>query len=93
MAKKTERIYWDSDCFLGFFNREDDKIERCEYIVQKAHKGDIEIVHSVITLTEVIRMKNRPRLKEEQEGEIQEFFDNDFLVPANVDDAVRKLAL
>ncbi len=91
MAKKKERIYWDSDCFLGFFNREEEKIKRCQYIVDKAEMGKIEIIHSVITLTEVIKMKNRPHLKEEQEEEIRDFVDNDFLVPANVDEWIGTL--
>lgn len=92
MAKKKERIYWDSDCFLSFFNREEERFKRCEYIVGKANNGEIEIIHSVITLIEVIKMKDRPYLKEEQEEEIKEFFDNDFLIAANVDEGIGTLA-
>lgn len=92
MPKKKERIYWDSDCFLGFFNNEDDKIERCKYVVDRAHNGEIEIVYSVITLTEVIKMKGKSRIKEEQEETIKDFFDNDFLIPANVDEWIGTLA-
>ena len=77
---------------MGFFNKEVEKITTCEHIVKKAHAGEIEIVYSVITLTEVIKMKDRPRLKEEQEEEIREFFDNEFLIPANVDEWIGTLA-
>lgn len=59
--------YWDSDCFLGWFMAEPDKVAACQGVVQAAQAGDLKIVTSALTLTEVIKIKNHPSLKEEDE--------------------------
>ena len=66
MAKPIQR-YWDSDCFLGWFNAESDKVPLCKGIVEKAHRGEIELVVSAITLVEVIKLRGKPRLKKSAE--------------------------
>ena len=40
----VEKIYWDSDCFLGHFQNEEGKVEKCEGVLQKADRGDVIIV-------------------------------------------------
>lgn len=71
--------YWDSSCFLGWFNEEPDKAPKLEPVIKLAEKGDIVIVASTITLVEVFRMKKRPRIQEVDEDIIQAFFDNPFI--------------
>ena len=77
--------YWDSDCYLGWFNAEPDKIDLCCGVLTKAKKGELKIVSSSITLIEVIRIKDKPRLPKEKEITIVEFFQNDFITLRNVD--------
>lgn len=84
MPKSVQR-YWDSDCFLGWFNAESDKVSRCKGTVEKAHRGEVELVVSAITLVEVIRLKGKLRLKQSSEKKIKEFFENDFILLVNVD--------
>lgn len=88
MTKRKPRIYWDSVCFLGFFNNEREKIERCKYVVDKAQNREIEIICSAITLTEVVKMKGQPSLKKDQEEQIKSFFYNDFIVIVNVTESI-----
>ena len=40
-----EKIYWDSDCFLGYFQDEEGKVEKCDGVLQRADRGDVIIVH------------------------------------------------
>ena len=87
-----EIIYWDSDCFLGYFNREADKINKCTGTVDKAKSGDLKIAVSTITLTEVIKLKGKPKLKQEQEELIRKFFENDFIVMFNLNRWTAELA-
>ena len=63
----SQIAYWDSDCFLGWFLNEANKVLKCRGTLQKAQNGDIKILTSAITLTEVIKLKNRPKLKKENE--------------------------
>lgn len=91
MPKPIQR-YWDSDCFLGWFNAEPEKVSRCKGTVEKAHRGEIELVVSAITLVEVIRLKGKPRLKKASEQKIREFFENDFILLVNVDKFIAESA-
>jgi len=84
--------YWDSDCFLGWFNAEPDKIDDCRGVLTKAQNGELTIVTSALTLTEVIRIKGKTRLPREKEDTIVEFFENDFMVIRNVDRFVAEFA-
>lgn len=78
--------YWDSDCFLGWFKKnEPDKAADCQGVVQAAELGEAKIVTSALTLTEVIKLKNHPSLKAEDEAIIKKFFENDFIIIRNVD--------
>lgn len=39
---KIDRVYWDSDCFLGYLKGERDKIGICRGTADKAQEGDLE---------------------------------------------------
>lgn len=77
--------YWDSDCFLGWFNKEKDKIELCRGTLTKAQNRELKIITSALTLVEVIKIKGKPKLPQEKEQKIIEFFENDFIIIRNVD--------
>lgn len=84
--------YWDSVCFLGWFNAEPDKVACCEGVVQHAEKKEVKIVTSALTLTEVIKIKNHPQLARDNEDIIRQFFQNEFIVIRNVDPFVAEYA-
>ncbi len=58
----VDRRYWDSDAFLGWLLNEQDKAPKCEGVLKAAEAGQLQIVTSALTLTEVIRLKGKPRL-------------------------------
>jgi len=83
MAKRL--VYWDSCCFLGLLNNEQDKVHLCQGAIQKAEGGELVIITSAISFIEVIRMKGKPKLKKAVETTIQKFFSNSFIYIHNVD--------
>ena len=91
MKKKIVR-YWDSDCFLGWFKQETDKFKACKDIIDHAESGKIIIVHSAITLTEVIRLKKRTPLPKDKELMIVEFFERNYLRLIEVDRQIANYA-
>lgn len=50
-----KRVYWDSCCFIDFLQGSE-RGEVLKGVVDKKDSGDLEIVTSVVTLTEVIKL-------------------------------------
>lgn len=84
--------YWDSNCFLGWFNKEPDKYPKLEPIVALAEAGKIVIVTSTITLVEVFKIKGKPPIQKSDENTIQEFFDQPFISLRDVTPMIGKKA-
>jgi predicted nucleic acid-binding protein len=79
------RRYWDSSAFLAWLLPEPDREDACRSVLRAAEEGEIEIVTSALTLTEVIKLKGKPELKREQEKKIADFFQHEYIVVRNVD--------
>ncbi len=84
--------YWDSDAFLGYLKGEPDKCSACEEVLSRAGKGEVTIVTSALTLTEVLFAKYHPKLPKIMREEIATFFDSDYIALSDVDITVAKLA-
>ena len=82
---KKRIIYWDSDCFLGLLNKEQDKIKKCQSVIKEAESDKLLIVTSAITFIEVIKMKGQKHIPKKAEKIIQNFFLNSFISVHNVD--------
>jgi hypothetical protein len=80
-----QRRYWDADVFLGWLMDDPQKAPHCEGVLQAAADGRIQIVTSALTLTEVIRLKGKPRLPRASEDKIRAFFEHDWIVVRDVD--------
>lgn len=81
MSEKQRR-YWDANVFLGWLKEEKDKVEACRDVLVSAQSGEVTIVTSAITLTEVVYVRNRPdesRLPVDQERKLVAFFENEFI--------------
>jgi len=70
----VERRYWDSNCFLAYLQEEDGRVDRCSEVSSLAERGAIEIVTSVFTLTEVLRLRPRDALPAERRTTVEAFF-------------------
>ena len=91
----TKRVYWDSCAWLGLINSEEDKVEGCQYIMQEAIRKNVEILVSTVTLAEVFKTRCAEPYKmlaEEKDIAFEEFFDQDFIIKASVDEDIAKRA-
>lgn len=51
-----KKVYWDSNCWLGYINDEPGKAERCRHVLNEARLGAYEIWTSALTLAEVFKV-------------------------------------
>ncbi|MBU1319207.1 MAG: PIN domain-containing protein [candidate division Zixibacteria bacterium] len=87
-----KRRYWDACTFLGWFNNESEKIGKCLGVKKLAEDGELIIITSAITLTEVVWLKGHPRLSKESENTISEFFEQPFIAVRSVDRTIAEEA-
>lgn len=85
----VEKIYWDSDAFLGWFQNEAGKEEKCDGVIQRAERGEVLIVTSALTLAEVLWLRNAPKISADKAKLVQNFFRRSYIRVYNV---TRKLA-
>ena len=80
-----QKVYCDANIFIGWFNNEEDKVEACRGLVDVSEKGEVRIITSALTLTEVIKIKGQQPLPQSKEETIKGFFEQEFVSIVNVD--------
>lgn len=80
-----QKVYCDADVFIGWFNKENDKVKACRGLVDASEKGAVQIITSALTLTEVIKIKGQQPLPQSKEEIIKGFFEREFVGIVNVD--------
>ena len=79
-----EQIYWDSVCFLGFLKKEQGKVAKCREVLDRAERGEVLIVTSVLTLTEVLWIRNKPRVPKADAEQVRDFFESSYIFAVDV---------
>jgi predicted nucleic acid-binding protein len=88
-----ERYYWDSVNFISRLDRTPDRIVTLEAITDGAEKGELVIVTSTISRYEVCKVNVDPALTpEEQDRQIDDYFENPYILLVMLDDTVIKTA-
>lgn len=88
----AELIYWDSDAFLGWLQNEPGKAELCEGTIKRAEAGEVLIVTSALTITEVLWLRGAPKITREKADILRRFFRRSFIRVRNVTRAIGELA-
>ncbi len=70
----------------------EDRLDACEELHRKAEKGELIIVTSALTITEVNKLPESPALLEEQSRTILDFFENPYIAFRPVDRGVAEYA-
>jgi predicted nucleic acid-binding protein len=70
---------------LGWLKQEEDKIDECRDAIRAAEKGDIKLVTSAFTLTEVLKLKGEQPIPAEDAEKVRGFFANEYIVLYDVD--------
>lgn len=79
-----ERIYWDSDAFLGWLQSDPGKSSKCGGVIERAERGEVLIVTSTLTLAECLWMRGQPRVPEEKALMVRCFFRRSYIRVYNV---------
>jgi predicted nucleic acid-binding protein len=87
IKKLNDRRYWDACNFIGLINREPDKTPECEPILRDAQSSNprIQLITSIPTIAEVVKPKGCIGLTPAQEQQINDFFENEWIIPVNLD--------
>ncbi|MBS7702700.1 type II toxin-antitoxin system VapC family toxin [Chelatococcus asaccharovorans] len=92
MANSPKRVYWDACTWIDLLQNEriadengrivQDRATMCKAVIHQAATGSIEIVTSALSLVEVCK---HPRVRSDSPDLIAEYFENDFVILANLD--------
>ena len=89
MVEQYANPYIDSSVFIGWIHEEIiDGVDRrriADHIITRAEKGEFQVFISALTLAEVHKKRGYERLTEDEDEEILEFFENDFIEVIDVD--------
>jgi predicted nucleic acid-binding protein len=75
-----DRVYWDSDCFLGWLLDEVDKVDSCEEVLAEAEDGRVQIVTSALTIAEVLALRWQPKIPKDRRETVENFFKKPFVL-------------
>jgi len=75
-----DRVYWDSDCFLGWLLEEADKCDSCEEVLVEAESGKLQIVTSALTIAEVLALRWKPRIPADRRDTVEKFFKHEYIL-------------
>jgi len=74
------RVYWDSDCFLGWLLEDAGKVDSCEEVLIDAQDGRLQIVTSALTIAEVLALRFQPKIPADRRVVVEGFFKNEFIL-------------
>ena len=69
---------------MAVFNKEAARLEACQSVLFAAERGELRIVTSALTLTEVIKIKGKPTPVVD-EDRIRAFFEHEWIIVRDVD--------
>ena len=80
----VERLYWDSDPFLGWLQNEPGKVELCNGTLKRAQGGEVLIVTSALTIAEVLWLRGGPKISADKLALLRKFFRRSYIRVVNV---------
>jgi predicted nucleic acid-binding protein len=75
---KHKAIYWDSNAFLKHLKQEPEH-ELCDDVIAEAENGNLIIVTSVFTMTEVIHIKGFDKIPKSNRDKVVKLFNEDYI--------------
>jgi len=79
----VKRVYWDSCAWIGLIRGEADKVIACQYVLDEAKAGRIQIWTSALTIAEVYKVKcggAQTALPADKEQAFLDLLSQDFVV-------------
>lgn len=101
-SKKFRRVYWDACIWISLIGNEvavhlkngktENRAALARAILDEANKGSVEIVTSALSLIEVNKISPNPGSITDTEDKLAEFFENDFIVVAQLNRQIGETA-
>lgn len=96
-----ERVYWDTNCFLGWFQQEPNKRDALRELLNQAEAGELVIVTSALTITECAGLPTVRKVDDAASRKMLAFFEQEYIALRSVEriiaekahDLTRKLAI
>lgn len=96
-----ERVYWDTNCFLGWFQQESNKRDALRELLNRAEEGELVIVTSALTITECAGLPTVRKVDDAASRKMLAFFEHEYIALRSVErliaekahDLTRKLAI
>lgn len=89
---KIRIYYWDSSCFIAFFKPEPHRVDAVTQFLDEADAGEVIIVTSFMTITEVLRIGDSKNPTHEAQQKIIRFFQKDYFEWVNFDRGIAERA-
>lgn len=89
------KVYWDACIWIGLINEEVGLVENCEFLIEQAKEGKIQIWTSSLTLAEVYKKKcdgETIELAEEDDRNFESYVSQEYFVEVQVDHDIGVLA-
>lgn len=84
-----EKIYWDSDAFLGWFQEDVGKVDLCRHTLDRAKNGEVLIVTSTLGIAESLWLRGQAKIPKDRAEIVKKFFRRSYIRSVNV---TRKIA-
>lgn len=88
---RHKAIYWDSNAFLKHLRKEPEH-ELCDDVIAEAENGNLIIVTSVFTMTEVLHLKGHPKIPKSDRDKVIRLFNEDYIEYRQVTRRISELA-
>ena len=74
-----KRVYWDTNCFLGWFQQEKEKRDALRALLDGAETGELVIVTSTLTITECAGLPTVRKVDDAASRKMLGFFEQEYI--------------
>jgi predicted nucleic acid-binding protein len=86
------RVYWDTNCFLGWFQQETGKRDALRELLNEAEAGELVIVTSALAITECAGLPTVRRVDDDASRKMLAFFEQEYIALRAVERTIAEKA-
>ena len=95
MIDQPRKVYWDACVWISLIKGEPDRVDNCEFIINEAKKGRVEIWTSSLTHGEAFKKKcggEQKEIQADKDKAFEDYLEQEFVFEVAVDHDVGVLA-
>ena len=86
------RVYWDTNCFLGWFQQEPGKRDALRELLNEAEAGELVIVTSALAITECAGLPTVRKINDDASRKMLAFFEHEYIALRAVERTIAEKA-